>query len=208
MTKHILYDISNTGLLFVTDNIAVTAILKHGLIDAENRTLYAFHDGYDKINRTMSMESTDHWCIPLDGECIKLPDSALNSNYLRRRELARIRAPLVEKLVRYSVTACKSLYFTPWEGFENNLQSVIKNSDPATDTWSPYLLEYAAICDLSPAAAYREIKLHADTSQRTKMRVYAMMLVFRDMIANLYDRETVPALENEMTNRFFRDGWT
>ena len=94
---------------------------------------------------------------------------------------------------------------SPWEGIENNLEFVINNSNPDTDTWHPSLLEYAYIHSIEPRHAYKEIQLNIENISALKIRLYSNMTYFLNEIGKVNDRTQQQEVGKELDLRFWKD---
>jgi hypothetical protein len=205
--KFTIIDYSNEGILFVGDSQAVVNQLKAGLVDTEMRMFYPRHPSYDKINRQEILFGDKHVFVKRDNSVVELPATALNPAYLERRRLVKLRAPLMEMLIRFTYTSTQICRPTAWDGIENNLQFALRDCDPDAGVWSDAIQEYAQINSVEPQHAYREIKLQMDNIHSIKMRVYGFLKLFSDKINQVADMDQARNIMQEMENKFFKDTW-
>jgi hypothetical protein len=203
--KYIILDCSNDGVIYVGESLAVVNQLKAGLVDTEMRLFFPRYLGYQLLNRNELFDETKHVFVKRDGSVTDLPESAHNTAYLERKRLIKIRAPLMEMLMRFTTMATQSCRPTIWEGFENNLEFAIRDSEPANNFYSDAIQEYAQINNVEPAHAYREIKLHCDNIHSIKMRVYSFLKHFADKINLTQTADEAKVVAYEIENKFFRD---
>lgn len=205
--KIILIDYSNMGIVYVGDNISAANYLKKGLVDTDIRVLAKFHIGYNKIERRNIMEEDQHFILTKNSDVIPLPQEALNDVYLERRQLIKLRAFLMERLCYYTWQISCKTRISPWEDFENNIQLSLSQSDFESNNFSDSIEEYAYINDISPASAYKELKLQAENIQSLKMRIYGNLIKFSDKINSIYDDSQRIKIHEEILDRFWRDVW-
>jgi len=205
--KITIIDYSNEGIIYVGDSQAVVNQLKAGLVDTEMRLFYPRHPSYNKIIREEIMLQDKHVFVKRDNSVVELPETAFNPAYLERRRLVRIRAPLMEMLLRFTWTSTQICRQTAWEGLENNLQFALRDCDPDSGVWSDAIQEYSQINNVDPEHAYREIKLQMDNIHSVKMRVYGFLKHFSDKINQVQDEEQARLVATEMENKFFKDTW-
>ena len=205
--KITIIDYSNEGILYVGDSQAVVNQLKAGLVDTEMRMFYPRHPSYNSIVRDEIMLQDKHVFVKRDNSVVELPETAFNPAYLERRRLVRLRAPLMEMLIRFTWTSTQICRQTAWEGLENNLQFALRDCHPDANIWSDAILEYSQINNVEPAHAYREIKLQMDNIHSVKMRVYGFLKHFSDKINQVQDEPQARSVAGEMENKFFKDTW-
>lgn len=205
--KITIIDYSNEGIIYVGDSQAVVNQLKAGLVDTEMRLFYPRHPSYNKIIREEIMLQDKHVFVKRDNSVVELPETAFNPAYLERRRLVRIRAPLMEMLLRFTWTSTQICRQTAWEGLENNLQFALRDCDPDSGVWSDAIQEYSQINNVDPEHAYREIKLQMDNIHSVKMRVYGFLKHFSDKVNQVQDEEQARLVATEMENKFFKDTW-
>lgn len=205
--KTILFDYSNEGILYVGESLPAVNQLKFGMVDADMRVLGTGSLGYNKITREKLKDQNQHFIMGRDNDVRIMPPESINESYLERRRLARLRAPMIERICYASwVHSCRTR-ITPWDGFENNFGDMLVNCNPETQTWSDSLLEYAFINSLDPSHAYREIKLQVENIRSLKMRIYATLVYFVGKINTVTNEVQAAAINEEITNRCWRDAW-
>jgi hypothetical protein len=205
--KTILFDYSNEAVLYVGENVPALNQLKFGMVDADTRILGTETIGYPKISRTLLNDQTKHFQITKNNDIKELPLESVNEVYLERRRLARIRSPLIERICYSAWTAsCRSIT-TPWGGFENNIESMLKSCNEETQMWSDPLKEYAFTNNLRPEHAYREIKLQLENANSLKLRIYALLVHLVGKVNLITTEEEAGPLLEEILDRFWRDAW-
>ena len=111
----------------------------------------------------------------------------------------------MESLMLDIAHCSRTTKFTPWEGFENNLEIAMKDCDPTNSTWSPAVMQYSLICGIEPEFAYREIRIQLEHVQNLKIRLYAFMNHYGDRINQIVDEDGKIAVQESMQNTFVRD---
>jgi hypothetical protein len=205
--KTILYDYSNDGILYVGDSLPVANHLKRGLVDVEMRIMLTWNTGYKKVTKDDILNNNQHFQLTRDNDVFELPELARNEIYLERIRLVKLRANLMERLMYWTWAITGKSRISPWDGFENTIEYIITESSPDTEVWHDSLLEYAHIHSVSPAVAYRELKLQMDTLINLKMRSFANMNLFSEKINKVTREDQVKPLMEEIMNRFWRDAW-
>lgn len=205
-------DYSNEGVLYFNDTgdgLLISLQLKSGLVDSEIRISYPSTDGFDKLDKSNLYNEEVHFQISSrsNGAIIPLSASSLNPNYIMRRKLIKLRAPLMEFLVnatRYQARTCSN---NLWEGFENNMQYILSQSDPDQDIWHNSILEYSHVNEIEPKYAYREIKLQVDNILSYKMRIYSFFKKFVFDINNVVDEHQANTVRKRISDKFYKDTW-
>lgn len=204
--KIILVDYCNDGIIYVSDSIVVANLLKRGLVDTDIFALSPSNPAFDKINRTSILNNTSHISLQwksLDAKTMS--EESKNPIYLERKKLCTLRAPIMERLVRYTFTASLTSKITIWEGFENNLEFALTGCDPESNTYSNAVLEYAHINNVDPAIAFREIKLQTENINSLKMKIYSYQKYFSDKINLATTEEQIKELWTELIRKFTED---
>ena len=204
-TKHIVYDYSNDGLLFVGTDPVAANLLKSGLIDCDIRLLGPKSPVYDEVKNSLLIDKGQHFYFDKKHQLQSLPATAWNAAYMNRRQLVKLRVPLFKQLSWSAKVASKSCDASIWPGMENNLQFALRDCDPLQNVWSNSLIEYAQIVGVDPAVAYREITLQRDGIHSIKMRVYGFVRYFTDQINNVQDAAAAQALRRSIDEKFFKD---
>ncbi len=205
--KTILFDYSNEGVLYVGENLPALNHLKFGMVDADLRVLGTASPGYNKISKAQLKDQTQHFQITKSNDIKEMSPESITDLYLERRRLARLRSPLIERAC-YSAWANSTRgRISPWDGFENNLENMLKECNPETQTWSDSLNEYAFINNLKPEHAYREVKLQFENIHSLKIRIYATLVYIVGKINAITSEDQVASVSEEITNRFWKDVW-
>jgi hypothetical protein len=206
-TKIILFDYSNVGIIYMGNNLLAANYLKKGLVDTDIRVLAKFHPGYEKIDRSDIMEGDQHFMLTRENDVVPLTLEGQNEIYLERRRLVRLRAFLMERLCYYTWQVSCKVKISPWEGFENHLQIALDQSDFDNNQFSDAVEEYAYINDISPASAYKELKLQTENIHSIKMRIYASLIKFSDRVNSITEDSQRAQVKEEILDRFWRDSW-
>jgi len=203
--KHIVYDYSNDGLLFIGTDPIVSNLLKSGLVDCDIRLLGPKSPFYEDAKNSLLINKNQHLYFDKKHQLQKLPSTAWNSAYMNRRRLVKLRVPLFKQLSWSAKVASKSCDASIWPGMENNLQFALRDCDLSKEIWSETLIEYAHIVGIEPAAAYRELCLQRDGIHSIKMRVYGFVRYFSDLINNVQDESAAADLRRAIDEKFFKD---
>jgi hypothetical protein len=206
-TKILLIDYSNVGIIYVGNSLIAANYLKKGLVDTDIRILAEFHVGYTKINRRDIMEDNQHYILTRDNDIVPLTEEGQNEIYLERRRLIKLRGFLMERLCYYTWLVSRKVKISPWDGFENNLQLALDQSDFGNNQFSDAIEEYAYINDISPSSAYKELQLQTENIHSIKMRIYASLIKFSDRINAITEDSQRIQVREEILDRFWRDAW-
>ena len=209
--KIIIYDASNDGILYITDSVLKANYLKKGLLDTDTVTLTLLNtklDSYKLISDITTIPDNYHYFYSRRGGEIKvLPESALNAAYLNRRALVKLRAPALDRIYNHISLLTPRFQFSVDDGFENSLQAELDQCDPENSTWSHNLVEYATINQISPLAAYKEIKLQVESIQNYKIKMYAWSVYLVERLGNIQTEQDRADLFDFMDNRLWRDNF-
>ena len=204
--KIILVDYCNDGIIYAGDSIVVANLLKRGLVDADIFALSPSNPAFNKINRNEILYNTSHLSLQWKSlDAIPMSEESKNPIYLERKKLCTLRAPIMERLVRYTFTASLTSKITIWEGFENNLEVALTGCDPESNTYSNAVLEYAHINNVDPAVAFREIKLQTENINSQKMKIYSYQKYFSDKINLTTTEDQIKELWTELIRKFTED---
>ena len=204
--KIILVDYCNDGIIYVSDSIVVANLLKKGLVDTDIFALIPSNPAFNKINRNEILSDVSHVALQWKSlDAVSMSEESKNPVYLERKRLCNLRAPAMERLVRYTFTASLTSKITIWEGFENNLDFALTGCDPESNTYSNAVLEYAHINNVDTSVAFREIKLQTENINSSKMKIYSYQKYFSDKINLATTKEQIDEIRTEMVRKFTED---
>lgn len=128
---------------------------------------------YDLKNDVLKLDIKENSWVSL------VPPHQISKTIIQKRNICRLRSSYIYSLEQrfLKISGIRSIihfdeHITPF------LISEIKKSKPETDEYADGIVDYANIQSISPAAAYREIKLMLDSSGLIKIRNQAWFLTF------------------------------
>jgi len=210
--KYCIMDYSNEGILYFNntgDGLTVALQLKAGLVDSEIRFVYSNNSGYEKLNKNALYNDNEHLMLTSKTgiSVMDLPTTSINPNYLIRKNLVKLRAPLMERLVNYTRYQARTCQVFLWEGFENNIHTALAKCDVEKNIWDNSILEYAYINEIEPIHAYRELLLQVEHTASHKMRIFSFFKKFTHDINNVKDEQEASIVNKAINDKFFRDTW-
>jgi hypothetical protein len=191
----------------------------YAVFDAESRIILVFPESYTTaVCVSQGMLNTEPILIPtslkkisnelkqynLDTDVLKLtpkqghwvslvPDHLITEQLMLRIEIARLRSEYIYVLEQqFKIQNARSmLHFD--EHVASYLIVEINESEPMTNTYAKGIVEYANIQNISPAAAYEELKFMIESSGLIKIRNYAWFSEYVRKFNNLTTKEELQA---------------
>lgn len=206
--KYIITDYINDGIVFVGSDLAVANQLKLGLLDTRLFVVHAANPNFNLFDEEDFFANDRHFFINpvVSYEPKPLPDHMKYPVYMERRQLVKIRKPIMEQLMRHCAFSSYLCSPTPWPGIENNLEFALKDCNVDIGVYSDAVQEYAFIHKLENYHAYKELKLLVENIHSMKLRSYSYMKYFVDKINQVLDIQQQKEVSSEMITKFVRDG--
>lgn len=208
--KTYLWDHTNGGVVYVFDTGYRTAwnadIMKFCIFDTWVHEAQVSKD----INPEFSQQSLDHifWVRNLArdaGGVSKGHPGSINKLFLRKKELAKLIFPCIDVLTQGIFARSYRFLTTFNQPMDDMLAYEISNSDPDNNHYAPGIIEYAETLKISPAEAYKEIKLDFESSYAIKMRAYANIKYFQTKIRTIQTQEDSDRVKDEITKKLIVD---
>jgi len=208
--KTYLWDHTNSGVVYVFDAGYRTAwnadIMKFCIFDTWVHEAQVSKD----INPEFSQQSLDYifWVRNLAkdaGGVSKGKKSAINQLFLRKKELAKLMFPCIDTLTQGIFVRSYRFLTTFNQPMDDMLSYEISNSDPEKNYYTPGIIEYANTLKITPAEAYKEIKLDFESSYAIKMRAYANVRYFQTRIRTIQTQEDSDRVKEEITKKLIVD---
>ena len=208
--KTYLWDHTNGGVVYVFDTGYRTAwnadIMKFCIFDTWVHEAQISKD----LNSDFSQQSLDHifWVKDLrpgKGGLAKGQPTAINQLFLRKKELAKLMFSCIDTLT-YGLFVRSYRFLTTFnQPMDDMLAYEISNSNPETNYYTPGIIEYAETLKITPAEAYKEIKLDFESSYAIKMRAYANVRYFQTQIRNIQTQEDSDRVKEEIIKKLIID---
>lgn len=219
-TKIFVVDNETFTILCDTDSIRVANALCKGLVNATTMVV-SLQREYDstKHYQLLQSRSVGKWG---EGNAAKIDDSVekkikhdikeieISEELIKKKELVKNRKYGLEHLekgcIRYSARLNN---FIDDSVFYSFLGRELDKSNSETNTYSDGIIEWAEINEISPFAAYQELKMHYNSVGISTMKIHALWTKYSDKINELTDRVEIHTVainkfEREM---FLADAW-
>lgn len=205
--KCFVYDLSNDGIIWVGTSLPIANRLRQGILDCEIGVVYPIQKNlYETLSNYHVMGGHMMWNHK-NRSIVELPENSINSLYTQKQELAELRAPAFVKLILLANIVLKKIYDSPVPAVENDLAVALSKSDPANNVFDYSVTEYGLICGMSPAEAYKEIKLYVENMQTQKIRVHSYIEYFSKKINSITGQEELIAIVSEIDKKFIKDSY-
>lgn len=152
---------------------------------------------YDLKNDVLKLDIKENSWVSL------VPPHLISKTIIQKRNICRLRSSYIYSLEQrfLKISGIRSIihfdeHVTPF------LLSEIKRSNPETDEYSDGIVDYANIQSISPAAAYREIKMMLESSGLMKIRNQAWFHVFVNKFNSLTNKKQFDDEMDKAWNHF------
>lgn len=212
--KTYLWDNTNNGVVYVFDPGYRTAwnadIMKFCIFDT------FVHEARVSKELDFNQQSLDHtfWIKDVGfnyqgkvsaGGVAKGKPGSINQLFLRKKELAKLMFPCIDTLT-HGIFVKSYRYLTTFnQPMDDMLAYEISNSSPEKNYYTPGIIEYADTLKITPAEAYKEIKLDFESSYAVKMRAYANVRYFQTQIRTIQTQEDSDRVKEEITKKLVVD---
>jgi hypothetical protein len=162
------------------------------------------------LNTDFSQQSLDHifWVRHLGkdaGGLSKGQPGAISQLFLRKKELTKLMFPCIDALTHGIFGRSYRFLTTFNQPMDDMLAYEISNSCTEQNYYSPGIIEYAETLKITPAEAYKEIKLDFESSYAIKMRAYANVRYFQTQIRNIQTQEDSDRVKEEIIKKLIID---
>lgn len=199
-----IYDYTNDGIIWTGRKIAVANKIKEGLLDTEMSFLNEGHPAHDALASLDVQQGHFTWHSKSTSVSI-MPNSVVNPVYLEKKRLAQLRSRIFPALYNISHWAARRTIVSPVAGIEADLKVCIDNSNPDTDQYDFNIVEYALTNNITPAEAYKELKLRIDNFATQRIRVYSQFEYFSKKINQTTTGPEMKVLYEEIVKKFIKD---
>jgi hypothetical protein len=205
--KCFIYDLSNDGIIWVGTSLPIANRLRQGILDCDIGVVYPVQKNlYEALSDQDFINNHTMWSHK-SRSITELPKNSINSLYTHKRELAAIRSPAFVKLILIATIVLKKIHDSPVPTVENDLAMALTKCDPDNNVFDYSVTEYGLICSMSPAEAYKEIKLYVENMQTQKIRVHSYIEYFSKKINNITTRDELIAIVSEIDKKFIKDSY-
>ena len=203
--KCFIFDLSNDGIIWTGTNLSVASRLRQGILDCEIGVVYP---SQAKLYGALAVGgSTNVQWNHKHAELLPLPVNAINPLYLEKKELANLRSPAFGQLMLVSTIALKRIFTTPVPTIENDLTFALMKCKPELDQYDFSVTEYAMICGMSAADAYKELSLYVENMQTQKIRVFSYIEYFTKKLNAASAPAELTAIRAEIYKKFVQDSY-
>jgi hypothetical protein len=203
--KTFLYDFTNYGVIYVADDFSRwhLGILRACILDTNIGTVAASNQHYKQFNNQLIQDQF----FQIDrSDGVALGNTVdINDYFVEKCRLAQLMAPVVSRLCRaINLRTLKNIdeFGTV---IDSALYASIAGVDPLEENWSPGILEYASTLDITPRAAYQELKLEYESLQAYKIRAYATSKKYQIKIRSITTQQDADLLIAEIDQRLIND---
>ena len=205
--KTYLFDYSTHGLLYISETSPTKKswefhLLKSCLVDTLYGVIYPKNPLYQTLT---NKEINEKFYIASPTGIVLSPESGKAEVFLEKQRRLKLMLPLVH-LLMYAVNL-KSINLMASFAIpiEDTLAFEISNCNPETNFYTISIREYADMVGITPAQAYREIKLEYETMHYIKMRGYAIVKKYIPLIREVTTEERAEELQHEMEHKLIKD---
>jgi len=199
--KFVIQSFENMGMLTVAASPVIANNLAEGLGDCYVRTISPSNCKvhYEEITYNFIRDTN----TALDKNCKTSTLNEITESYLQMKELARRRQHLYGVLYVWNEgLIARTNRFGSGDFIELARQAVLQ-SNPTTEQWHHWVLEHAAIQDLSPVAAYQDLKIVSDCEPEIRFRVNSLFLkwvkrINKALLEDLQQEQYVTKFLDEM----------
>lgn len=205
--KCFVYDLSNDGIVWAGSSLPIANKLRQGLLDCDLGVVYPIQkEMYSKLEDPELLKKELMWSHK-SKSIDELPTNALNPLYSEKRRLAALRAPAFVKLILLANVVLKKIHDSPVPTVENDLAFALANCKPDRNEYDYSIIEHGLICNMSPAEAYKEIKLYVENMQTQKIRVHSYIEYFSKKVNSATTAEDLAVVVDEMNKKFIKDSY-
>lgn len=192
--KYLVIDHRNLGVLCSAPTLEVGSALVRGLLDTKLMLLplhLSWYSQYSHIDFNAAMLR-----VSALQEVQPLAINYVTDDFLKRRELARIRIQFLHKLQIVCEMARSRGTIGNFPELCSDLEAEIQKCQPGQGVYSLGILEYASIQGIAPATAYQDLKVKLDGARLVRIRNYSIYEKYVDLcgqtiagdIESLYNR--------------------
>ena len=205
--KNFLYDYTNYGLVYVSDNIVANkwqlTLLRSCLLDTNISRISDNNSLYADINNK-SIREKFYYLHRTSG--ISLGNLHERNVYFEEKQRrALLMAPLVNLLMSAIVTRSFNTLNEYGIPMDDTIAFEVTQSDPAAGNFSSGIIEYAKALEITPMQAYQELQLDYKTHHAIKMRTYATTKKYTSLIRNVRTQEQANEVQQSIQQKLIND---
>lgn len=205
-TRYLIASLENTSVYLMTPSIITANALVSGSGDSIIKVFTAYNSAdYGKITRNMFIEKV--YSIDQKGgnTFVEMPDEHVSSSWKETRSILLTRQHLFGRWESFTKQALARQTRHQWAEFDFVAMEQIKESDPASNTYTWMLEEYARIVEMPVDRAYKELKLRLESDLMTKFRIQALAEKWKDKINQVTMQQQVEDVRREMAREFWQN---
>jgi hypothetical protein len=201
--KFVLVDYTNNGVVFLAEsnnnlkvkwdfNILKSCILDTYIVPSTNNSLTLNY-----IQET--------FVFLKNGDLIPGNTGELNATFLFKQKKAELIYPLISKLNSAIIT--QSFKYIPEFYFpiDDTLAYQLAKCNPEKNEYSTGVVRYAQTVGMSNEEAYTELSLEVDTIHAIKLRAYANVKKYENLIREVSTKEQADTLLEEIQQKLIRE---
>lgn len=205
--KTYLFDESSLGLLYVAEPSNMKKhwffyILKSCILDTQSLTVYPRHALYNELSNDAL---TDTFYASSPTGPVKGNFEEANDLFKWKKRKVQLILPLVNFLMHAVTLKSTDLMASFSVPFDDTLAHEVTQSLPSSGYYTPGLLEYARITEITPEEAYTELKLEYETMHYLKMRGLAIVKKYTALIREVETEEDAKRVLVSMENILVKD---
>ena len=213
--KTFLYDLTNFGLIYVTDTKDKVktnweiSIFKSCILDIGSSMISPKSSVYndlsnDAISTKFFVLNRDYLSTVLDKVNLGNPEE-INDVFLAKQKKAQLIAPLII-LLTDAITR-RSLNKLVNSGFpiDDTLAHELSKCNIDENIYSVGVTEYAKTLGITAQQAYIELKLEYESAHSIKMRSYALTRKYQSLIREVNTEEDAQLLKEEIIQKLLRE---
>jgi hypothetical protein len=205
MSKYLIVDTGNDGIVFVGQYLTTVNSLRRGLLDCETFRIRTNNSYYDELSKEVVFSQHLHWTSK-EGKLSKLKDNSINDIYLEKKRLAKIREPALHSLMyNWGPTTSRKLSISHFANIETDIAMAILQSN--NGHYHHQIVEYSNIMGIPPAEGYKELKLMSENFQTQKIRIFSYIEFFIKKINQSTDEDEIEEIKEDIMRKFKWDNW-
>jgi hypothetical protein len=206
--KTTLYDLTTMGIIFVAhgDLSKVNwemSMMRACVLDTNIFKIPPFVPLYSQITNESVQEQ---FYVTGRGYKVELGNINLKSRYFtEKQQTAQLIYPLVKALTNNLYVRSLAYIEDHALPMDDTIAVAVLDSDPATDSYSAGVLEYASTLSITPQQAYQELKLEYQTVHSIKMRVYAVSKKYASLIRAVSTKDQADKLLRQINQQLYSE---
>jgi hypothetical protein len=204
--KYLIIDTSNDGIVWVGTNLPVVNAIRRGLLDCDFFSIREHQDQYNELTQTFVKDQSLKY-DPKKFKFTKMTSNEVNDIFLEKKRLAYLRSSSMVTLFRWSFGSTRKTSISHIPGIDNDITFSLLESDPENNKYEQSITEYSDIIGIPVEEGYKELKLLSDNFRTQKIRMFAYTEYFLNKINNVYTRDQLNKIDEEINRKFNLDLW-